>query len=147
MENNKPVTRPSVRPSPKPKSVNRGTKVLITSLSIAVTVGGWAWLSNTQSVVADESLPTPTEIPTVQLVQRTAKPRPSLPTALPGLDSLPVRGLHEVGDPVFEPPPQREPAARERGGGGGGNQVAAQVAPPSAPKPRPDPVRKTKSSK
>lgn len=157
------------QPTNKSKSpMNRGAKLFIASLSVAMTLSGWAWLTMAQpatAVDAGETDPTEQapEMPPPQILGAVgdagmpAVPTPSVPR-IPSLASLPVRGLREVGDPLPEaanaPAPQ-EPGSPPRqrqdrpASGGGGSQPPKQAkekppAPPPAPPPKP---RKTKPSK
>lgn len=126
---------------PRPKvSGTRNLKLLITSISLATTLSGWALIAlsqanaaatNDQSTMVDSSAavsptdtapqPQPTDPPTA-----VPQPTDSPVVVIPPLSSLPVRGLPSVGDPAQQSAPQQlvfvapQPAANSGGGGGGG---------------------------
>ncbi len=166
-----------VNPKPNPKTgMNRGAKFLIASLSVATTLGGWAWLTlheppadaqETDDTAYIADLPAPTEIPLLTLNGASGYELAALPTPnIPDLAKLPVRGLRFVGDPTAvvpvptgvpptEPPPSNDPSKKERNSNNA-PQVSAppqQPAPrasqpqPPAPQPKQKPQRKTKSSR
>lgn len=135
------------------KTKSRGAKMLLASLSVATTLGGWAWLSVNEP-------PLPANLPEEADIIAPSAPAPvlqagisasiALPprSTIPSLADLPVRGLREVGDTEFIPQPQapqsqsQPPAVRQRQNNGG-----AQTQAQPQPKPKPKPVRKAKSSK
>ena len=137
----------------------RGTKILLASLSVAATLSGWAWLTATQPTVeADLVEETSDAAQTISMpvsLQAGIGASVSLPprSNIPNLANLPVRGLREVGDAEFNPQPSssqpqpqsQPPAVRERQHGNGGAQ--AQPQPQPQPQPKPKPARKAKSSK
>lgn len=144
---NRNMTQPS---KPKRKST-RGAHILLTSLSVAATVGGWSLLTQGQDLVAETPPPTPGPALTGQVkVARPARTAPLQPSsAVPDLASLPVRGLREVGDPALAPVQQNvqqvfAPSQKQHDGGGG--QAVSQPAPQPQP-PAPRPVRKVKASR
>lgn len=158
-------------------SMQRGVKILIASLSMVTTLGGWAWLAHGESPDASgsdsvqeitdaeqESVALAVEIPAQPLSGAGSVSIAPLPTKpLPSLAKLPVRGLRHVGDATETPPAIAQPqtqgqpqAPRERNHSGQQNAAPPpqNVAPPPEPKqpapkpePPPKPKRKTKSSK
>ena len=143
--------------SPNVKTKTRSSKILLTSLSIAAGISGWAWLTVAQPPAqgqADLANETP------EPIQAVATPMPvqvsaaaALPprSNIPNLADLPVRGLREVGDAVPNPVPPNSgepppPSVVQRNQGGGGGKAIAQPQPQPQPQPKPKPTRKAKSS-
>lgn len=154
--------------------MNRGTKLLLASFSVATTLSGWAWLTLTQpapDVQADQPEPVAlaADAQQGQTISGVGESKlQALPTAdIPSLANLPVRGLRRVGfaTPVVNntavPQVQVPTAApqqqqQQQGGGNqssnvGNPQPSHQVQPPPPPPPKPPPPpppkRKTKSSR
>ncbi len=138
------MTMTTTTKSAKKISPNRGAKILIGTLSVAATLSGWAWLTLTNNAEA-EAVTEPALI-TDEIV---APGVPVVPTALPALKDLPVRGLRVVGAATRAAPAQTQgqvqaPFPQPNTANGQGVQAAPQ---PQAPAPRPQPVRKTQSSR
>lgn len=141
------------------KTKSRGTKVLLTCLSIAATLSGWAWLTATQppaeaDLVEDPSgsaqtIATPAPLQAAVVASVALPPR----STIPNLRNLPVRGLREVGDPEFNPNPppsqsQGQPSAvRQRQNGGGGGGASQPQVQQQQPQPKPKAAHKAKPSK